>query len=483
MRHGIFGKFRSAIGSLSLLALLSSGDLLAGASGAMKPIVAYQGATLIDGTGADPVQNATVLLQGSKILAAGADIEVPEGASVVDVSGRWVVPGLIDAHIHFMTSGRIYTRPAMMDLRHIVPYEDEIKWVESHVPDTLRSFLCAGVTGALSMGGPSIEYSARDQAEKMTDAPSVFNSHGPAVAVPNFLAERLFPRWNGELTLKSLTSPEDAIAFAREAAANNASMVKTAVDDRGSMLFRLILDWLGWEEIHEALIAEAAKYGLKVTSHVHTLEYGRRLMELGVDSLQHLPSDQPVDEKFLSLARAKDVIIVPTMALHKRTFEELYTKEFELLAIEESCSIPGVIQSWHEPLPPSKDDADYLGSRREMVASNTLALYEAGVSLAVGTDAGLMGLSHGASMHLELKRMNEAGIPARDLIVAATLNSAKVAGKDDLYGSVEAGKFADFLILSKNPLNKIENLQALETVVKHGKAFDQQDLMPSLPAE
>ena len=163
------------------------------------PLIAYRGATLIDGTGADPVEGSTVLVRGSRIVAAGAAVDVPAETRIVDVSGSWISPGLIDAHIHFMTSGRSYTRPGMIDLRDVMPYDKEIEWIEEHIPDTLRSMLCAGVTGGVSMGGPIIEYQAREQARGMPDAPTVFIGHGVAVPMPTFLAERFFPRWRPSL--------------------------------------------------------------------------------------------------------------------------------------------------------------------------------------------------------------------------------------------------------------------------------------------
>ena len=113
-----------------------------------------------------------------------------------------------------------------------------------------------------------------------------------------------------------------------------------------------------------------------------------------------------------------------------------------------------------------------------MAALNTKALFEAGVMLAAGTDAGMMGLAPGASMHLELIAMNKAGIPSLDVIRAATLNSAKLIGVDDEYGSVESGKVADFLVLNKNPLTDVRNLQSIERVVKAGLAIDPSALIP-----
>ncbi len=449
---------------------------------AVAEIVAYVGATLIDGTGRAATENASVLVEGDRIVAAGSGIDVAEEARVVDVRGRWIVPGLIDSHVHFMTSGRMYTRPAFFDLTDKVPYEKEVEWIKAHIPDTLRAFMCSGVTGVLSLGGPSFEYDTRELARTMDDAPTVFIGHGVIVHVPRFVAERMIPPWDGELTAKPYLSVEEGIAYVQEAVARGADLVKTAVDDRGSALLRAALWWWDWRELEAAIIEEAGKHGLMVTTHAHALEYARGMIELGAASLQHIPADKPVDEAFVELAGDKGVIVVPTLGLRKRTFIELFTKDIDLLPIEETCSVPGVVESWYEPLPPIDDNSTRYREEGKMAAANAKALFEAGVPLAVATDTGMIGLAAGSSMHLELRALNQAGIPAAYLIHAATLNSARVAGKQDRYGSVEAGKFADFLILSADPVKDIANLQAIERVVKHGREFAQSELLPATRA-
>jgi len=445
---------------------------------ALAETTAYVGATLIDGTGRAAVEDAIVLVEGDGFAAVGLDIDIPEGALVVGVRGKWIVPGLIDAHVHFMTSGRMYTRPAFFDFTDKVPYEEEVEWIKAHIPDTLRAFMCSGVTSVLSLGGPSIEYNTRDFAASRSDAPTVFIGHGVIGHAPRFVAERMIPPWDGELTLKPVLSAAAGIAEVREAVARDADLVKTAVDDRGSAMLGAMMWWWDWRELEGAIIDEAARHGLGVTTHAHALEYARGMIELGVASLQHVPADKPVDAAFTELARQQGVIVVPTLGLRKRTFIELFTKEIDLLPIEETCSVPGVIESWYEPLPSADKQSLRYREQGEMAAANSKALFDAGIPLAVGSDSGMIGIAAGSSVHLEMRALNRAGIPAPYLVQAATLIAARVAGKEDRYGSVETGKFADFLILSADPLADIGNLQAIETVVKHGKAFTQQELLP-----
>ena len=443
------------------------------------PLVAYVGATLFDGTGQASLENSVILVRGQKIISIGEGADIPPEAEVVNVQGKWIVPGLIDAHVHFMVSGRLYTRPSIIDLRHIVSYEEEVKWIEQRLPVTLQTMLCSGVTSVVSAGGPSIEYQARELAKKMPNAPSVFVSHGPAALIPEFMAKNMFPLFNGELTLKPVRSRKDARKFLSEADSYQSDLLKTAYDTGGSWLRKTLQS--NYDEVHDELITGAASRGLKVTSHVHELEPARSLLKLGVDSLQHLPSDEEIDQSFVDLALQKEVLVVPTLALRERTFVNSYDKAYDMLPIENRCGDPEVIKSWFdvEELPDvGEDRIKRVVAGTTNAYRNTTALYESGVELAVGTDSGNFGMLHGASMHLELRELQIAGMRNADLISSSTLSSAKIAGIDTVYGSVEADKFADFLILSSNPLEDIGNLQLIDSVVKHGVMFKQSDLLP-----
>ena len=438
-------------------------------------VTALVGATLIDGTGGAPLADAVVLVDGTDITATGtrADVPVPDGAEIIDVGGKWLVPGLIDAHVHFMESGRIYTKPGQIDLTHLVPYDEEVAWMQQRVPVTLTSYLCAGVTGAVSVGGPRFEYEVREWARARPDAPDVYVAHGPVTLVP---AETLFPPFDGDLSVRSVTDPASATETIRQGAARKADLVKSGY--LGGPFAELEQDYAA---VHEAIIAESAVHGLPVTTHVTELEPARTLIELGIDSLQHLPLDAPLDAAFLELAKASGIVVVPTLAVWQRNFVDIYTRDFDLLPIEQRCGDPQVIASWHEveelPAPPERVMAMY-GAAITVAAANTKLLLDAGVPLAAGSDTGNLGLLHGPSLHYELKLMGDAGVPAADLIVAGTLHAAKVAGQAHRVGSIEAGKQADLLVLDADPLADIANLQAIARVMKSGAWFDPTALLP-----
>ena len=128
--------------------------------------IAVTGGTMIDGTGAGPVADAVVVIGGERILAAGprGAVEVPPGATVLDARGKWIIPGLIDAHVHYSQSGGIYTRPDIIDLRERVPYEREMAGIRERLDATFRRYLCSGITSTVDVGGPFWNFEVRDKA-------------------------------------------------------------------------------------------------------------------------------------------------------------------------------------------------------------------------------------------------------------------------------------------------------------------------------
>jgi len=137
-----------------LLTILALPTVSANAQSQSTTLV-VNGATLIDGTGAAPVPDAAVVITGDRIVAAGPRpmIEVPQSAKTIDARGKWIIPGLVDAHVHFFQSGGLYTRPDVIDLRRRVPYEKELAWIRRRLPYTFTRYLCSGVTSVVDVGG------------------------------------------------------------------------------------------------------------------------------------------------------------------------------------------------------------------------------------------------------------------------------------------------------------------------------------------
>ena len=433
-----------------------------------------KGATLIDGTGSEPLPDSIIVIKNGKfhVVSSEAGSKLPENSNIIDASGKWVTPGLIDAHVHFWESGRIFTSPRKLDLTASVPYTEEVEWMKQRRPVTLRGYLCAGVTSALSAGGPRFELETRTLAQNSDKAPNVFLSYGPVSTVPSYM---IFPPVDGDDPVRTIERTSEVRGVIEGTKAWDARVIKTGY--LGGPFSELEENF---HQINKAIADAAKSEGMLVTTHAYQLDAAKKSILDGSDSLQHIATDMPVDDEFIELAKQRGTIVVPTLALFRRG-NPLRARNEVLEPIETRCGDPEVIASWN--MAPVDSDSDIRVSdappQRYLTAQlNTKALYSAGITIAAGSDAGNIGLIQGATLQYELKLLSEAGLSNADIIRAATLNSARVAGVEDSVGSIEVGKIADLLILDGNPLDDITNMQRIDIVVKAGRAYPESDLLP-----
>ncbi len=437
--------------------------------------IALVGATLIDGTGRPPIRDAVILVTGERIEAVGtrASVRIPATARRIELRGRWVMPGMVDAHTHFMESGRIYTKPSALNLTAVVPYADEVEWIKARVPVTLAGYLCAGVTSTLSVGGPRLEYDVRDTARRTAKAPNVYIAHGPIVGVK--IGHDFFPLIDGDEATRYVADGEAARAEVQRAATWQADAIKT-----GYVGGPFAADEERFFGILPGIVADAHARHMPVTYHVFELAPAKRAMAAGVDSLAHTVSDLVVDDEFLAAARDHHIIGVTTLAVWPRE-ADARAGHVVLTPMESRCGDPEVIASWtavkNLPTVPEADVREAVDGLRTTMA-NIKRMHDFGIPLAVGVDAGNLGLLHGASIHKEIELMAEAGIPAMDILVAATATAARVAGKESEIGTLERGKLADLIVLTRDPLADVRNLGAIESVMKSGVIFSEQELLP-----
>src|SRR5215813_10916173 len=138
-------------------------------------ITVIQGATVITGTGSPSIRNGAIVIDGGRIRDIGPrnEVRVPNNAQVIDARGKWIIPGLIDAHVHFSQSGGLYTRPDVIDLRSRRPYEKELEWIRGRLPYTFERYLASGITSVVDCGGPMWNFDVRDLAAATKKAPRV----------------------------------------------------------------------------------------------------------------------------------------------------------------------------------------------------------------------------------------------------------------------------------------------------------------------
>jgi len=444
-------------------------------------VTAYVGATVWDGTGAAAVADAVVVVEDDRIADVGprATTPVPEGAAVVDVTGAWIVPGLIDPHIHFFQSAGLYTRPDIIDLRDARSYEWDQEQIRATLDDTLRRYLASGVTAVVDVGGPFWNFEVRERANGAVLAPRVAVS-GPLISTVDRPQLDL-----GDPPIIRAEDPDHARELVRAQLERGTDFIKIW------FILPASGDPLEDIDIVRATLDEAHDGGVRVFVHATEQKTARTAVQEGADVLVHSVVDEPVDEAFVELLREHDTLLTTTMVVFEG-YAEVLGQQVDLMPVERRLGDPAVIASWSEmaaappeAAPPQKmaARAERLKKRMPTAKANLMTLWDAGVLVSAGTDAGNIGTLHGPSIHRELQLMSEAGMTPEQVLLAVTRNAARVFAAEPEIGTLEPGKFADLLVVEGDPLADLAHLQAIRTVVKGGTAVTPDTLLPPDPVD
>ena len=459
---------------LSFLACAPSGAPAPPRQATQLVTLVLQNGTLVN-PGAAPVPGASIVIGGDRILCAGgaADCRSPAGVETRNLHGLYVGPGLVDAHVHYSQTGWVDGRPDAIDLRSQHPYDSVVAYLAAHPERFYRADLCSGVTSTFDVGGFPWTYDIARASREAKDAPRVVAA-GPLLATID-----VDPQMRGQFLL--MTDDSTVRAAVREHRASGAEALKVwyiEVPDSLREHARAML---------MAAADEARKVGLRLLVHATELPRAKEAVAAGAVVLVHDVFTGTVDAEFLAAAKRQGTIVIPTLSV-----EEGYADVFlgrspgERYPLE--CVDVTTRRELETVLPDSLRAAGkaYFGRPDAARAAATSAdnvrrIYEAGIPIAMGTDAGNPGTAHGPSVYREMEAMQQAGMPAAAVFASATIGGARAMALEGEIGSVAAGKRADLVVWGADPTADIRNARQVRFVVRNGALYAKQDLLPESP--
>jgi imidazolonepropionase-like amidohydrolase len=451
--------------SFAVFCLLAAS--IVGAQQRQSGITVIQGATIITATGNPTIRNGAIVIENGRIRDIGPrnEVRVPNNAQTIDARGKWIIPGLIDAHVHFSQSGGVYTRPDIIDLRKWRSYEKEMEWIKQRLPFTLEHYIESGITGVVDCGGPMWNFEVRDFANHSAKAPRV------AVAGP--LIGTILPptTLTNDPDIVKPNSPAQARELVRRQLEKQPDLIKLWwVRQPGDNLDQQT-------EIMSAAIEESKARGVRVAVHATELETAKAALHAGADILVHSVTDRLVDTEFINLVKNRDIIYMTTLWVEDG-YRMVLDQQVALNDIEKKTGDPEVIATWSElaKIPPGEIPGGIphipASPKRPVAYDNLMLLESAGVRIVGATDAGNIGTLHGPALHREMELMAAAGLRNMDIIVSVTKTAAAVMGRQAEVGTLEKGKFADLVILDADPLADIKNTRKIFKVMKAGESFN-----------
>lgn len=411
--------------------------------------IAIRNVTLVDGTGRAPVAGTTVVIEGNRISAVGTTVQPPAGAQVIDGSGKFLMPGMIDAHIHLRGGRGGGNRPAAEQEREALR--------------ALHGYLYAGVTTVFDAGNrPDFIMGLRTKEQSGAIVSPRILATGGTVASPN--------GHGGPYNIEAWPADRKLLD---DHIATKPDLAKIGQDEHGWGTRPLIKQLP--EDLLEKIIRYYHSHGVRIIIHTSNEHNSIEAIYAGADTMAHPVIQAPMSEEYLKLMAVKRVPTVSTLTIgenysrladHPEFLDEpLYrdtieADERERLKTQESAKQKeNRWAAWMKVMTPVAQD-------------NMKRLNDVGKDIvAAGTDQ-----TSGAALHRELELLAGGGISPADIVVIATRNAARALGKLEELGTIEAGKLADMVLLRADPTRDVQNAKQIDTVIKDGRIIDRTKL-------